>query len=278
KALEYNPNSSSVVNLLSSLYATNVPNTAKYLTYALKGTKLDIAVNDSITQSYIYLHLSNAFIQNGFIKEANEYIDKSLGYNPDNYFSPYVKVYILYARDRDLEQTKKSLIRELKKDTTRLDILQEVAKLHYYKEDYETAFLYYEKFVEARKKHSMDIYPQEDLKIGLVYQKMGLNEQASDFFKTYAEYCEKDQSIYKSMSLAMMYVNEGKNQQAIEQLKIFATQNNFQYWILIFTEIDPLIKPLKNHSEFNEIIQKIKDHFWENQVKLRKSLESKGLI
>ena len=49
KALEYNPNSSSVVNLLSDIYARSIPNTAKYLKYALKGIQLDIAANDSIS-------------------------------------------------------------------------------------------------------------------------------------------------------------------------------------------------------------------------------------
>jgi len=278
KALEYNPNSSSVVNLLSHLYATSVPNTSKYLTYALKGMQLDIAANDSITQSYTYLHLSNALIQNGFIKEANEYINMSLRYNPENYFAPYVKAFILYARDRDIEQTKKSLISELQKDTTRLDILQEVAKLHYYQEDYETAFLYYEKFVEARKKQDMDFYAHEDIKIGLVYEKMGLKENASKLFASYAAYCENDESIYKSVSVAALYAYQGKLEEAIEQFKIFTTKTNYQYWILLFMETDPVFKPLKSHPEFEEIIQKIEDRFWENHSQLKKSLEEKGLI
>ncbi len=278
KALEYNPNSSSVVNLLSYFYANFVPNTSKYLTYALKGIQLDIAANDSITKSYIYLHLSNAFVQNGFIEEANEYIDKSLNYNQDNYFAPYVKAYILYARDRDIEKTKELLIREFQKDTTRLDILQEVAKLHYYQEDYDTAFLYYKEFVEARIKFNLDIYPQEDIKIGLVYEKMGLDEQASEFFASYAEYCENDESIYKPASIAALYSHEGKIDEAIEQLKVFAANSNYQYWVLLFMKTDPVFKPLKSHPEFNEVMQKIEDRFWENHTQLKKSLEEKKLI
>lgn len=278
KALEYNPNSSAVIQMLSNLYANYIPNTGKYLTYALKGVQLDIAANDSITKSYIYLSLSNALIQNGFIEEASEYIDKSLDYNKDNYFAPYVKVYILYARDRNIEQTKKALIREFQKDTTRLDILQEVAKFHYYQEDYETAFLYYEKFVVARKNRGMDIYPHEDIKIGLVYEKMGLDKQASEFFTSYAKYCKNDASIYKPVSVAALYTYEGKFDEAIEQLKVFSSKSNYQYWILVFMKTDPVFKPLKNHPEFNEVMQKIEDLFWENQKQLKNSLEEKGLL
>tara|TARA_R110002050_G_scaffold56512_3_gene127183 strand:+ start:140928 stop:142988 length:2061 start_codon:yes stop_codon:yes gene_type:complete len=278
KALEYNPNSSAVVNMLSNLYANYIPNTSKYLTYALKGIQLDIAANDSITKSYIYLNLSNALIQNGFIEEAYEYIDMSLNYDQNNYFAPYVKAFILYARNKDIEQTKALLIKELKKDTTRLDILQEVAKLHYYQEDFETAFLYYEKFVEARKKYEMDIYPHEDIKIGLVYEKMGLQEEASEFFTSYAQYCEKDESIYKSVSIAALYAHQGKFDKAIEQLKVFTSKSNYQYWILIFMDTDPVFKPLKKHPEFDEIMQKIEDRFWDSQHHLKKLLEEKGLI
>ena len=278
KALEYNPNSAAVVQVLSSLYATYIPNTSKNLKYALLGIQLDIAANDSIGKGYIYLNLSNALIQTGFTDEAITYINKSLDYDSDNYYSPYLKAYIQYAKDGDIEQTKKALIQELRKDSTRLDILQEVGKMHYYQEDYEGAFMYYKKFAEARKKNGLEIYPHEDIKIGVVYSKMGLRNEAADFFNAYAQYCENDQSIYKSASMAVKYAHEGKKDKAIEQLKFFAEQDNYQYWILLFMEKDPLIKPLQSHPEYEETIQKIKDRFWEKQTKLRKSLEEKGLL
>jgi hypothetical protein len=78
--------------------------------------------------------------------------------------------------------------------------------------------------------------------------------------------------------MASICINFSNLAQAIEQLKVFATQDNYWYWILIYLEIDPLMKPLKNHPEFEEVMQKIEDRFWENQTKLRKSLEAKGLI
>jgi TolB-like protein/AraC-like DNA-binding protein len=277
KALEYNPNSNLAVQMLADFYFRMVPNSNKYLEYSLKGVQLEIA-SDSITQSYIDIGLSNALIENGFVDEALTYINKSLNYYSENSFAPYLKTLILFAKDSDIEHTTKLLEREWQKDTTRLDILQDVANFHYFQEDYDSAFFYFNKFIEAKEKYGLDIYPHEDLKIGKVYQEMGLYKQAVTFFSAYDAYCEKDTSIYKSMSLAMMYINEGKNDQAIEQLKVFATQDNYKYWILVFIEIDPLIKPLKSHPEFDEVMQKIKDRFWENQTKLRKSLEEKDLI
>jgi tetratricopeptide (TPR) repeat protein len=278
KALEYNPNSSPVVQMLSGLYASDIPNTGKYLEYALRGIQLDIAANDSTGKSYIYLTLSNALIQNGFVEEADKYINKSLDYNPGNYYSPLLKAFILYAKNGNISETQNLLIKEYNRDTTRLDILQEVAKFLYYQEKYDSAFYYYEKFVDAREKYNLDLFPQEDVKISLVYKKKGLETLAAKFFDAYAEYCENDKSIYKSASTAVMYAYKGENDKAIEQLKVFATQDNYQYWILLFMELDPLMKPLKNQPEFKEIMKKIEDRFWKRQENLKKLLVNKGLI
>ena len=95
KALEYNPNSALVINILSDFYTNYFPDTEKYLEYALKGIRLDIAAYDSSTASFIFLHLSNAFMQSGFLFEAEKYINRSLEYDPENLFSEYTKAYIL---------------------------------------------------------------------------------------------------------------------------------------------------------------------------------------
>jgi hypothetical protein len=38
---------------------------------------------------------------------------------------------------------------------------------------------------------------------------------------------------------------------------------------LLFLEKDPLMEPLKTHPEFDAIMQKIKNRFWENQSDLK---------
>lgn len=278
KALEYNPNSSSVVQMLALLYSNFIPDTGKYLEYALKGIQLDIAANDSIGKSYIYLNLSNALIQSGFTDEALDYIEKSLQFDPRNYYAPYVKAYILYAKDRDLQQTLNLIKTELQKDTNRLDILQETAKLHYFKREYDSAYHYYKRFDQIRTSKGLAIYPQEDIKLALVYEKMGFAEEASRFFKMYVDYCERDRSIYKPASMAVRYAHEGKLDMAIAQLKEFASKNHFQYWILLFMKLDPAMEPLQKHPEFEAVIKKIEDRFWENHHRLQETLEGQELL
>ena len=278
KALEYNPNSSAAIQTLADYYARVIPNTGKYLEYALRGIQIDLAANDSVARSYIYLHLSNAFVQSGFVEEALTAIDQSLDYDPNNYYAPLVRAFVLYAKNEDLKQTRDLLIAELEKDKTRLDILQEVAKLYYFEEDYEQAYVYYKKFVDAREQYGLDIYKHEDIKIGKVYQEMGFEEEARAFFASYAAYCERDDSIYRSASLAVKHVQEGQLEDAIAELKRFAEQDNIQYWILLFIDKDPIMQPLLTHPEFEGIVEKIKTRFWENQEKLKGNLEEKGLL
>ena len=77
--------------------------------------------------------------------------------------------------------------------------------------------------------------------------------------------------------MAVKYAYEGKFDLSMEQLRVFSEVDNYQYWFLLF-EDEPLLKPLKSHPEFESIMQKIKDRFWENHARLQESLEEGGLI
>jgi TolB-like protein/class 3 adenylate cyclase len=276
KALEYNPNSSFAVQMLAVFYVQMMPNSDKYLEYALKGVQLNVA-SDSVTQSYIYVQLSFALVSSGFVDEALKYVNMCLDYNAENYYAPHLKAIILFAMDGNIERTRNLLIKEWKKDTTRLDILQEIAKFYYVQENYDSAYFYYKKFVKAREVNGLNINRQENVNIAVVYKRMGLETDAEHFFNDYSAYCEEDPSSNKSANLAVKYAYEGKLDQAIEQLRIFSEVANYQYWYLLL-EDEPLFKPLKSQPEFERIMQKIKDRFWENQARLKESLEEEGLI
>ena len=278
KALEYNPNSAEVIRFLSEFYASYMPDTEKYLEYALKGVQLDIASHDSITASYIYLHLSNAFIQSGFVDDAEKHINKSLTYSRENLFSQYVKAYILYAKNEDLEQTRDLLVATLAKDTTRLDVLQEVAKIYYYERDYQNAYKYYKKFTNIKESQQLDIYPSEDAKIAVVFANVGLKTESDSYFDTYLNYANNDKSIYKNLSLAMYYAYNGNTEKTLEQMKLFARQDNYMYWALLFLKIDPLIDHVKDNPEFQQLLREIETKFWINHQRIKVSLEEKGLL
>ena len=278
KAHEYNPNSALAINILSDFYANYIPDTEKYLEYALKGIRLDIASNDSVTASIIYLHISNAFIQSGFVSEAEKYINKSLQLWPGNIYSERVKPFIHYAQSKNLQQTKKLLIKAFNKDTNNLDIMQEVGKICYYMRDYESAYHYYKRFLEIKEAQNLNVYRSENAKIGVVLEKMGLLGESEKYFDDYLEYAENDQSVYKHLSLAVYYSYQGEQEKAIEHLELFSQQTNYFYWIILFLEIDPLIDKIKDLPEFHRIFDVIELKFWNYHKQIRDSLKKKNLL
>lgn len=183
KALQYNPNSVWAINALSDYYANRTPDTEKYLKYALKGIRLNVGAYDSITASYTYLHISNALIQSGFVEEAEKHINQSLEYNPKNLFSVYVKAYILYAKNPNLQQLKERLIAALQQDTTRLDIIQEIGKVCYMMKDYETSYVYYKKFTDIRKAYNLKLYRGKMQKLEWYYQKWDFQKNPPTILK-----------------------------------------------------------------------------------------------
>ena len=278
KALEYNPNSANVINRLSNLYANYIPNTEKYLEYALKGIRLDIAGNDSTTTSYIYLHVSNAFIQSGFVDEARLYIGKSLDYNPQNIYSHYVKAFIQYAGNENLNQLNTALLKTLQMDTTRVDVLQEVGKSFYYLRNYKNAGKYYKKFLAIKKALSWDVFPAEELKMALAFAETGDKKESDHLLQNYKLYIDQDQSIYKHLSLAVYNSFIGNTKKAIEQLKLFSEEEHYTYWTILFLKIDPLVDPIKNQPEFKKIMNELDEKFWEQHNRIKTSLEKEGLL
>lgn len=278
KALEYNPNSAVVINTLSDFYTSYSPNTEKYLEYALLGIELDIAAHDSVTASFIYLHVSNAFIQCGFQKEAEHYIHRSLEYHPDNLYSQYVLAYILYAKDKNLVKLQESLVKTLSYDSTRLDIIQEVGKANYYLRDFNNSYHYYSKFITIKEKYNLDIYNSEDAKIGYVLLKEGYIEKSDSYFENYFNYAKSDNSIYSNLSLAVYYSQMGDKEKAIKHMSIFSEQENYHYWTILFLNIDPLIDNIKELEEYSLLFSTIESKFWDNHRRIRESLENKGLI
>lgn len=277
KALEYNPNAVTIINFLSDVYANYVPNTAKYLEYALKGVRLDIAAHDSVAASYIYLHLGNALVQSGFFDEALQTIEKSIALYPDNLYAGWVKAWIYFARDKDCKQTRDMLIRELNKDTTRLEIMQDLAKIYYMDGDYENAYRHYKKFNDIRQALQLDIYKHEDLKLAIAFDKVGKKEEAREFLQAYKEFAESDRSIYRNVFLSSYYLYVGETEKSIEHLALFAEEDNIQYWVLLMTE-DPLVEPIKDHPRFKKVYHDIETRFWENHEELRKKFEAEELL
>ncbi len=277
EAHEHAPGSSDIVNLLSDFYTRYSPDSRKYLEFALKGVRLLAESKDSVTTSYLYLHLSNALIQNGFVDEALSYINQCIAYDPENPFR-YLKSFILYVKDRDWEQTQQMLIKEYQLDTTRLDILQEIGKLYYNASDYEKAYEVYSRFLAIREQLGLDIYQFAYLKIGDTYIRQGHVEQGRQFVQSFKEFAESDKSRYVDFHFATYYAHTGKLDSAAYHMNRFSTVEDIQYWFLLFLEDDPAMESVKNEPWFQESMAKLKFNFWKNHDQLKAKLLKEKLL
>lgn len=278
KALEYNPNSASVIGALSDFYTHYIPNTSKYLTYALKGIRLDIAAQDSVTASYTYLRLANALIQTGFVDESLKYIDKSLAYHSKNPFARYIRAFILYAKTKDLNHTRELLIQEYIQDSSRFDILQDIGKVSLYLRDDDGAYRYYKQFLNIRERQKLDVFRHENMNIGLAMEKAGEKQKAEELIESYKGFLDSDQSIYKSLGYVAYYHYKGDESQALEYLKQFAKEDNVQFWIILFIDADPMMESTMKTPGFAKYIQEIKDRFWRTHEQLKQVLVEEGLL
>ena len=279
KALEYHPNSSQVINILADYYSRFVPNTEKYLEYALMGLELDITAHDSADISDTYLTLSNAFMQSGFMEEAQQYIELAFRYNPENSYVNLLKAYIMLAAGGTLLETRELLDEQLLRDTTRLDIMKELGVLSYYMRDFESACEYFSSMFEMSQAQGLAVYSSEKGKLGVSLAELGKADESAKYLQEYLELAENDQSIYKNLSLAAYYSYMGDTSRAIENMKLFAQQEKYPYWYILFLGMDdPLFDHVSELPQFKQIMREIELKFWSYHKEIKDRLGEKGLL
>jgi len=278
KVLEYNPNNDLVYIFLVELYRNYMPNTEKYLKYALKGIDIDISVYDSMTASFSYLHISNAFVQSGFLEEGDYYIRKSLHYYPQNQYAKHIQAYIQFAKSGDLNKLKQDLKEVLAMDSTNLEVLRDNGIVNYFLRDFKTAYIYFNKINEIRDSYNLNIFAGENGKIALTMSKLGYEDRAKKYINEYFEYAQNDRTIYKHLSLTAYYSYIGETEKAIEQLRIFSEQEDYYYWLILFLEPEPLMDNIRDHPDFHKLVDDIEKKFWNYHKRIKDSLEKEGLI
>jgi tetratricopeptide (TPR) repeat protein len=177
-----------------------------------------------------------------------------------------------------LNQTLKLLLTTLEKDTTRLDVLQEVGKIYYYLRDYDNSYKYYKRFLETKKALNLDIYPSENANIAVVLSELGLTRESKNLMNEFRLFAENNQSIYKHYLLATYYSYTGNTEKAIEHLRLFSNEENYFYWVFTFGKFDPMFDHIKDNKEFKMIFKSIETKFWNRHSQVKTALKEKKLI
>ncbi|MEL7124123.1 MAG: AraC family transcriptional regulator, partial [Bacteroidota bacterium] len=278
KVLEYNPDSGWAYNFLSDIYTTYLPDTEKYLIHAAKGIDLVVRGQDSTTAAVSYLHLSNALAQNGFIAEAEKYVNISLGYMPNNVYAETVQTYVELAKNMDLQKAKNALHNTYQKDTTNLLVLQEIAKIYYFMQDYELGWKYYEQLFNKTKNLGWDIYASEKINAAYALEQLKQPDLAKKYLQDYLNFAQADPSIYQPLLLSTYYAYVDDIDQAIVELEAFSEADKYMYWLILFLDQDPVFMKMADHPQFDPLIKKINDKFWKNHEQLKIQLKEETVI
>jgi tetratricopeptide (TPR) repeat protein len=231
---------------------------------------------DSNTTAFNYFHLSNALFETGFLDEAVVYVNKSMAYNPYGFFTAYFRVYVLNMKDDNLPRTKEMMLAVLKKDTSRFDIVQEMGKICFIMRDYDEAFKYYKWFVKSRDRMHLNLYKHEDLRVAIIYEKMGLKPEAEKFVASFKDYADNDLTVYKNLHLAMYWCYRGDKRKGLDHLKLFANEKTITYAVTCLGD-DPLFDQVSALPEFKSIMADIKATFDETHNRLAAMLKEEGL-
>jgi hypothetical protein len=108
--------------------------------------------------------------------------------------------------------------------------------------------------------------------------KAGHKEKSSELLKKFKDFIETDPSIYKHLGLTGYYSYIGENQKALEHYRLFSEEENYQYWIILFYDKDPIVDPIINLPEYKKISRKIETKFWKTHDELKQTLNEKGLL
>jgi tetratricopeptide (TPR) repeat protein len=189
-----------------------------------------------------------------------------------------VKAYLGFALDNSLTGTKKLLLELYLRDTNRIDVIKELGNVSYYMRDYPESYRYYSKMNWLRDTYGLDLYESENAKIALVMNQVGEPELSFEYFNKYLAYAEQDESIYKNLSLSVYHSYHGNIQKSLEHLGQFSKETNFQYLLIPFLEIDPLVDNIKDEPDFREHMRIMRLNFWRSHEEIKTRLSKKNLL
>ncbi len=278
KVLAKSPNSGWIHNLLLTIYTLHLPNTEQYLRHAVQGIRYSVAGQDSGITSMSYLHLGNALAQNGFLTEAELYVNKSLDYQPSNPFAGILSVYIELGQSHDMDAAYDRLKALVTQDTTFFATLQEVAKVAYHRGDYEVAQEYYLRFFRREEASGLNVYPDADINYAYVMEQLGHPDEAKPYREQYHAFIAEDKSPYQDLGYAVYHASMGEREKAMSHLKAFSQLEGYQFWMVRFLEEDPILKTLSGDPAYAKTVKRIQDTFWEQHQQMRKVLETEGVI
>jgi AraC-like DNA-binding protein/TolB-like protein/Tfp pilus assembly protein PilF len=279
KALDYNPNSIILVYYLSYLYQ-ETDETEKFLEYAVKAVNSGFIPEDNSGElriENIYLNIGISYRHLGFFDKALEYLDMAIKTKPDFLNAIYEKSQVIQDLNRDYRQSIQLLLELAQKDSSNQSTFKFLGLAYYILRDYPNAATYYKKMIALRDKWGMR-GRRDAGRLSMVFLETGETEKVQPYINEYYEYAMTLKSDLRSYNLIGYYSLTGDTEKAIEQMRIFSTCNNLDYFQIRVLKDEPAYDNIRELPEFQELLSKMETGFNERRDSIRVLLEEKGLL
>jgi TolB-like protein len=277
KAIKFNPNSwEAFYEKGEFYYSTDLVNNINYLQKAAfinRGAELPALLGE----------IGFAYLDAGFPDKAKKYCLDRLKLDGDSlsYYGVLADVeFWLVNFTKSIEYAEKGYAI----DSTNYRILVYLGESYSFLGQYKESLKYYKKYYE-RLKTNREFNSGTMHRIGYVYWQNGYKKEAEYFFNEQIKYCNSIIQLkrswgnfYACYDLAGVYAFRGEKDKAYENLRIFNQIQHVPLWMTNLIKTDPLFNSIRNEPEFQQIGKDIEAKYQAEHERVRKWLETQGML
>jgi len=280
KAVGINPNLWEAYRSMAFIYAYTDP------LEALKNGQKAISLYPGNELPGFFLSMSASyFAVTGFPEVAKNIFEELLTINNDS-SAYYGGLSTIELCNWNLELTIKYLKIVLQADSTRLDVLYNLAQYNIFLGNNKEAMVYIDKWLGLLDKTLVQSFRINGMyRVGYIYWKNGRFDEANHYFDLQLK---KSTAVinsgYNPLFLAPhydragVYAFRGEKEKAFEDLRIFNQRKLIPAYIIKLLKYDPMFDSIRDEPEFQQIIHDSEAKLQAEHDKIKKWLEEQGEI
>jgi len=242
------------------------------------------ALNHGSELPDILVEIGWAYYCAGFIEKNEYYIKEALKLDDDSasyYYSLASTEYWLGSFEKAIDFGEKAYAQ----GSTRNPNLNILAESYVHLGQYEESLRYYKIWIEELE--SLDILAVNNMhRIAYVYWLNGFEEKANYYFNKQIDYCHRSIEmgrLYAKLSwvnydLATVYAFKGKNDKALEYLRLFNQEQSMVFWWITLFELDPLFDNIRDEPEFQQIAREVEAKYHAEHERVKVWLEENDML
>jgi tetratricopeptide (TPR) repeat protein len=228
--------------------------------------------------------IGDAYLDAGFPEKVKQYYQDGLKLDGDSlaYYERLSDFEFWLANfNKSIEYAKKGLAI----DSNNYWIGRYIGSSYEMLGQHEESLKYYKKWF-ARLNTNVELYNGYMQCLGYAYWQNGYKEEAKYYFNEQIKYYNKMIELKRSLyglytyykCLAGIYAFMGERDKAYKNLRIFNQVQAIPLWMSVNIKTDPIFNSIRNEPEFQQIAKEIEAKYQAEHERVRKWLETQGML